>query len=238
MNQLARAIGFRFFERSRRGSFELRLSWAEISGRLGLSFGLYNWSENEDWSLHIHLGWPNIYLKLPFLPRRTPRDEMLDCWAVSIHRDNIHINWGHRTKIINLPWQWTHFSSHQLMVDGSWCPTKQLEWKGDISKYRRIEDHDGVWKSMLPYRYKLRSGEIQERTATIATGRSEYRWRWLKWLPLPRKLYQSIDVRFSDEVGERTGSWKGGCIGCGYNARPNETPEETLRRMERDRKFD
>jgi len=44
-------------------------------------------------------------------------------------------------------------------------------------------------------------------------------------------------VKFSDEVGERTGSWKGGVIGTGSEMRPGESPEQCLRRMERERKF-
>lgn len=48
---------------------------------------------------------------------------------------------------------------------------------------------------------------------------------------------RAIDVQFSDEVGERTGSWKGGTIGCGYNMLPGESPLDTLRRMEAERKF-
>jgi len=48
---------------------------------------------------------------------------------------------------------------------------------------------------------------------------------------------QSIDVSFSGEVGERSGSWKGGTIACGYTMLPDESAENTLRRMERDRKF-
>ena len=35
----------------------------------------------------------------------------------------------------------------------------------------------------------------------------------------------------SDEVGEETGSWKGGTIGCGYNLKPGETAEECFDRM-------
>ncbi len=38
-------------------------------------------------------------------------------------------------------------------------------------------------------------------------------------------------------VGERTGSWKGGTIGCGNDLLPGETMEQSLRRMERDRTF-
>lgn len=50
-------------------------------------------------------------------------------------------------------------------------------------------------------------------------------------------MSRSIDVEFNAEVGERTGSWKGGCIGCGYQMNPNETPLQALRRMEAERKF-
>jgi hypothetical protein len=47
----------------------------------------------------------------------------------------------------------------------------------------------------------------------------------------------TLDVKFDDEVGERSGSWKGGTIGCSYEMLPNETPEQTLRRMEKEREF-
>lgn len=84
-----------------------------------------------------------------------------------------------------------------------------------------------------PYTYVLRSGEIQIRMATI---KMEYR-RWTRWW-LPCKLERkTIDVTFDGEVGERSGSWKGGTIGCGYDMREGETALGTLRRMERERKF-
>lgn len=84
-----------------------------------------------------------------------------------------------------------------------------------------------------PYTYVLRSGEVQHRNATI---QKESRL-WLRpWLPF-RRYVESIDVQFSDEVGERSGSWKGGTIGCGYEMRRGETPLQTLRRMQAERKF-
>lgn len=46
-----------------------------------------------------------------------------------------------------------------------------------------------------------------------------------------------IDIEFSDEVGERTGSWKGGVLGCGFDMLPGERPVDALRRMELERKF-
>lgn len=47
----------------------------------------------------------------------------------------------------------------------------------------------------------------------------------------------TIDIRFSAEVGSRAGSWKGGTIGCSYEMNPGETPEHTLRRMQAVRRF-
>lgn len=84
-----------------------------------------------------------------------------------------------------------------------------------------------------PYKYTLRSGEVQERTATIQVETRLWTRPWL-----PRKLFKkTIDVKFNDEVGERSGSWKGGVLGCGYDMKSGETPLDTLRRMERERVF-
>lgn len=88
-------------------------------------------------------------------------------------------------------------------------------------------------KEKHKYHYVLRSWEVQERTATIHAEEST----WVRyWIPWARK-HRSIQVEFDGEVGDRTGSWKGGCLGCGYEMRINETPVECLRRMERERKF-
>jgi hypothetical protein len=65
----------------------------------------------------------------------------------------------------------------------------------------------------------------------------EWRPRWFKWTSLFSKVKRTIDINFNDEVGERTGSWKGGTLGCGYDLLPDETPLECLRRMEKEREF-
>ncbi len=70
---------------------------------------------------------------------------------------------------------------------------------------------------------------------TIALGSRMTHHR--KWLPFLKRVVTSIDVTFNDEVGERSGSYNGGCIGCGYDLLTNETPEQCLRRMEMERKF-
>jgi hypothetical protein len=83
----------------------------------------------------------------------------------------------------------------------------------------------------------LKNGTVQERFATVNVEEREWRPRWFKFTKLFAKVRRTIGVEFSDEVGERTGSWKGGTVGCGYDLLPKETPLACLRRMEKERKF-
>src|SRR5690606_30951332 len=135
-----------------------------------------------------------------------------------------------------------------LLSDGSWVhelrgdrpgvnPKSRFKTNFDHYESIRMVREKHQWCAEYPYRYVLRSGEIQERTATVTVREYEHRRRWLRWTRLGARIGRSIDVKFSDEVGERTGSWKGGCVGCGYDLLPGETPELALRRMERERKF-
>jgi hypothetical protein len=105
---------------------------------------------------------------------------------------------------ISMPWEWRH--RHHEELTGP-------------------ETHS--------YRYTLRSGEVQERTATVKSERRVWTRWWFPW----KRDERSIWVEFNDEVGERTGSWKGGVLGCGYDMKPGETPLATLRRMEQEREF-
>lgn len=87
---------------------------------------------------------------------------------------------------------------------------------------------------VFPYQYVCRDGTVQDVQATVYVTRRTWGWQNL---PFVRMRQTAIDVRFSEEVGEARGSYKGGCTGCGYNMRPGETPEQTLRRMETERRF-
>jgi len=112
--------------------------------------------------------------------------------------------------------------------------------RGDPQKHIRMpwgwkhrEHHVETQPRSYSYRYELESGEIQERTATITKESRIWTRAWIPW----KKVTRSINVEFSGEVGEGTGSWKGGTTGCSYSMLPNETPLECLRRMERERRF-
>lgn len=147
--------------------------------------------------------------------------------------------------------QWSIFGSKEF---GLWFHVEQGSWRYDwpgtvftVSYEKQVAS--GEWvsvfdnsvephKEQYAYRYILKSGTAQNRTATVSKRRHVLNRRWLHRILWPTWTKESIHVEFSDEVGERTGSWKGGTIGCGYDLRSGETLEQCLRRMEINRVFE
>lgn len=180
-------------------------------------------------------------IPLPFMDRwhREP-EEIMESWGVYHHERAVWFCWGNRSKVFHLPWDFTHIKHEVRRPDGSWVPyvgSWEVKQPDRSPLFGDGKEPDGRWQETYPYRYVLESGEVQERTATVYVERREWRWRWFSWLPWPARKRTYIDVAFNDEVGERTGSWKGGTLGCGWDMKKGETPLDALRRMERERKF-
>lgn len=247
-------IAYRYFGfLSFRDGDGLRFTWLQIVLDWGIGLYLINWGPDHDhngpgsWSLTLHPVFFRVFLNLPGIPDRklADTDGMLDEWGASWRWNredvgHIHLRWGARYKFLQLPWSWEWQRSSVLRTDGEWLHDRKAHKLGD-----KRADWDArenakklyAWSETHPYRYVLRSGEVQERQATIEVHELEWRMRWLQWLPWRAMVRRSIDVKFDHEVGERSGSWKGGAMGCGYELEPGETPLECLRRMERERKF-
>lgn len=158
-------------------------------------------------------------------------------WHLSEYRGALFWNWGSNGGMKYSPWDWDHLREDILMADGTWKRVaKGIPWDNPSN-----DGKPWAWTDKLEekhgYAYVRKNGEVQERLATIGVNEMEWRWRWFKWLPWPRQIQRCITVEFDDEVGERTGTWKGGTLGCGYEMKKGETPLETLRRMEAERKF-
>lgn len=130
--------------------------------------------------------------------------------------------------VIHMPWDWQHVRHSYLNPDGS------LHHHAGRREY---EVPAGTTETH-PYVYVRRGGEIQQRSATVNGEEREWRWRAFQWFPWPRKIRRTINVAFSDEVGERTGSWKGGVLGTGHDWHKGETLRAALYRMQRERVFD
>lgn len=208
----------------------LRFRWGEISYRrfgFGLTYSVYH----ETAHFCLHLLWIALYIKAPMLIRqRSGTEDWSACYGAHTFEDGIHFNWRLKCKIVRFPWAWGGAVRWRVFDAEGRKHRKIAQYDdGPFADNRHIERH--------PYVYVLRSGEIQNRTATIYGSEMEWRLLYFPWLPWPRKVSRSIEVTFDDEVGERSGSWKGGCIGCSYEWRDGESMHGCLQRMQHEREF-
>lgn len=148
------------------------------------------------------------------------------------------LTWAKKTKHIEMPWTFKWFST--AVLDHSFT-TKYYEdvntnKLGTFSeRYEARQVIEQAASQLYDYVYFTKSGEIQERIATVWVVRMKWSLRCWPWY---KKTRTSIDVQFDEGVGEGSNSYKGGCTGCGYDLLPNESVEQCLRRMEQDRNFE
>lgn len=221
----------------RDGRRQYRMRWGELGfGKRGAAFDLCLFEEGH--SLHLRALWIDAFIRLPFLRRwRRQPDEMMESWGFSCDPEmGLHLHWGRRGKVITMPWRnWVQTAHDVRRPDGSWAAFVG-SWEEKQSPDGDGKEPDGRHVERLPYRYVLRSGEVQNVIAAVHVERRTRKLKLLRWLPFGRTTH-AIGVDFSDEVGERTGSWKGGVTGCSYTLRPGETPRKCLYRMQEERRF-
>jgi hypothetical protein len=164
----------------------------------------------------------------------------------------VRIGLGFVTLAFGFPWKWTVPDEGQcsgptygfaFFGDKLWLRFgKETGRSRDPRRYIalsmpwewRHREHEVLGEPRsYPYAYTLRSGEVQLRTATITPERRLWTRPWLPY----RRESRYINIDFNTEVGERTGSWKGGVLGCGYDMLPGEHPVKALARMEREQRF-
>lgn len=143
------------------------------------------------------------------------------------------LSWG-------FPWK-TRWHSTEILEHKANLPflpkviyTEKAHQRGDTESRRAAEVSVS---DSYPYTYTLKNGEVQHRRARVFVDRMTWRALWYPLIPIQRSKI-CINVSFDAEVGEGTGSYKGGVLGCGYEMQFGETPWETLRRMEKERKFE
>ncbi|QEW27846.1 hypothetical protein [Roseovarius indicus] len=155
-------------------------------------------------------------------------------WSAYASKEfGLTFHWGLRRKSFDWPWDW-HTLAYEMQLpkhEKQIGPDDEGAW---VDVFNREAE---PYKEHHPYTYTLKNGTVQERVATVSKRRHVLTWRAFKSLGWPFWIKESIDVEFDGEVGERTGSWKGGTIGCGYDLRPGETMLDALRRMEGERIF-
>lgn len=189
---------------------------------------------------HINLcpGFFSLTFILPFRNKWTDECDPPK-WGVAIHNNTLWIYKGGKGNLEggNKWWTWDipfvtkkWVRTSIMLKDGNW----EHEIPGDKKGF-----YEDQWKNKQAswdYDYTDRyDGAIIP--TTIYVEEREWRPKWMGWTKIFAIVSRTIDIHFSKEVGKRKGSWKGGCMGCRYKLRPNETPIECLQRMEKERQF-
>jgi hypothetical protein len=244
-NWFLRRLGFK--RKEARGRYEFRWGSVELRYYFGLRFEVIQFSDDCDynnlWSLDITPLWGRFWIELPkWLPRATfgeSGQNDIRHWGFSWRwfdpdagSAEIVLYWKDSSRYISLPWSLVHIRHQILGKDGQWYDDPGYQQEAE-----RIAFEAKIAYDTYPYRYTLKSGVVQLVDAKICVSEREWRCKgWKRWRFFNR-IKRTIEVQFSGEVGERAGSWKGGTLGCGMDIQLDETPHETLKRMECTRKF-
>jgi hypothetical protein len=157
-------------------------------------------------------------------------------YGVSVHDNTVFFHWGYDLKGWDIPFvnygtavRWDRYCGPEEFVDipSNWGKHPyRTGYDGGCEKpstwtYNYTDPYDG---KVVPCRFWVEE--------------LEWRPKWLRWTKRFAKVRRFIEVEFSEEMGPRKGSWKGGTIGCGFNMLPGEHPTETILRMQKEYKFD
>lgn len=142
---------------------------------------------------------------------------------------------GKWSKHVDMPWTY-EWERTELLDWNMQTVCEEVVGKRDWDKwYKETEAWVKDNAKTFDYTYVLKNGTVQNRKATCHIERRTWKIRWAPWV---KNIRTTLEVAFNDEVGERTGTWKGGTIGTSCELLPNETPEQALRRMEKEEKFE
>ena len=208
-------------------------------------FGIYyNWCGYFDPhpELHISILGLHFMFRMPWAHKKWDEECIPPCYGIQIHDATLWIhyggkgNWNGGSKY----WAWDIPFFTQVHMDNKWTvetadgmvPTSSLI--PDDGKYHYYAESDKIIKHTYNYTDKYDGAVIK---ATYWVEHREWRRKWLTWCKLFTLERNYIEIEFAEEVGKRKGSWKGGCLGCSYNLKKGETPEECIKRMEKEREF-
>jgi len=205
--------------RVNRDSFETK--WGYFAPRFGLELGINRGGYfDQRYSVDVCLLWGMFNIKLPVKTSK-PEGCEWDTYGFNFFEDSMIWRWGRSYRSWRLPFISWEFNHHKVRnTSGEWVPY--------------VYDDKSTHRETHKYTYTLSSGDVQDRKATCY---KEVRQWHRKWVPFIKMTKECISIDFNDEVGEESGSWKGGCTSCGYDLLPNESIKSCLRRMERERKF-
>jgi hypothetical protein len=217
----------------------LEISWHGLSS-VGLAAVVRNSCQRGDddgesrwpWRLHLHLLFVHIFIYMPGRAMVSPKtDDGYRQWGFNAYFRNfdaLHLYWNDRSTVVWWPWGWKSVRHEVRRADGTWVPFIGPWVEGES---------DGRETFVWPYRYILRSGEIQRCKATVHVSRYIRRRRIFAWTSWFDRATEYVKYEFDREIGEGVGTWKGGTVASSEVIRKGETARDAFARMELTRRF-
>lgn len=210
-------------------------SWFQIwkSYKFGIEFSIAGYFDPHP-TLYIGFIFFAFVFKFPFITKYYECDP--PSYGIYIFEHTLNIHWGRKTIL----WWELPFVSWKLVEHCVDVKNKGFVDAKIIRKENPNDYYDNDWRrehynsQVIPY-VDSYDGEVVN--ATIWKEYRTWKRKWLTWLPFWEDKHNYIEIIFDKEVGKEKGSWKGGCIGCGYDLLPGEDPVDCLKRMEKERKF-
>lgn len=134
-----------------------------------------------------------------------------------------------------LPWtQWRHVRHSFYGLNGEHVATLPDTGKSYFGDQGRWERERAIADATPTTSFEFDDFDGERITATTKIEEREWRFGtgWFKWLSpfLAPKVSRSLNLRFSSEVGQRKGSWKGGTVGHSIEMLPGELHEAAFKR--------
>lgn len=222
-----------------------RFPGIEITNRLGFAI---DFGKHANWHLHLCLGWPVLFITLPFQKLRDRDDwdvnERTRGYGVSYFDRQFYVKCGFWQKFIPAPWSVKVVRREWLRADGVWIDADAedaaLPGENGLDAWARRRDERRAveYVEVEDFWYHPPGMETQRGKARLTVDRHFTRPLWRSWLPILTRERWGFTCDFSCEVGNQAGSWKGGVLGCGGEIKRGETLTEAFQRMMRERKFD
>lgn len=138
------------------------------------------------------------------------------------------------SKCIEIPWVNYRQTKFQIRTTGGVIHWEQPNDK--LLKNTTIFEQIRLAKRSCPKPvYTLLDYDGTLVRASVVVYYREYRLgiNWFKWLGyiIPKRIYRSLNVVYTEEVGKKKESWKGGTLECTYPMLKNETAYDAFVRL-------
>ena len=206
---------------------EIYLKWGFTIKYLTRGYNDYNYPQ-----LIWHLFFGEFFITFPW-KHNIEKDYGHDdpSYGITYHNKSIMVYWNRKCHVYNLPffsYNWVRTSL--FLSDGTW----EHEIKENRKNFYEKEWTDKQWQIIIPYVHRTsEEGDIDLLITCHITER-EWRRKWFKWTKMSARIKRTVDVEFSEEVGPRRGSWKGGVLGTGFDITKTGDINEGLKTMEKE----